>query len=83
MFAQTSGGEIYSTTFAFNKGYIKVTYDAEVETTDDPGHDFTSITTSGRRHSADDCVKDARRPHQHPSQSTQMLALCKGFIGSH
>ena len=47
MFAQTSGGEIYSTTFAFNKGYIKVTYDAEVETTDDPGHDFTSITTSG------------------------------------
>ena len=46
MFAQTSGGEIYSTTFAFNKGYIKVTYDAEVETTDDPGHDFTSITTS-------------------------------------
>ena len=47
MFAQTSGGEIGSTTFAFNKGYIKVTYDAEVETTDDPGHDFTSITTSG------------------------------------
>ena len=47
MFAQTSGGEIYSTTFAFNKGYIKVTYDAEVETTDAPGHDFTSITTSG------------------------------------
>lgn len=47
MFAQTSGGEIYSTTFAFNKGYIKVTYDAEVETTDDPGHNFTSITTSG------------------------------------
>ena len=47
MFAKTSGGEIYSTTFAFNKGYIKVTYDAEVETTDDPGHDFTSITTSG------------------------------------
>ena len=47
MFAQTSGGEIYSTTFAFNKGYIKVTYDTEVETTDDPGHNFTSITTSG------------------------------------
>ena len=47
MFAQTSGGEILSTSFAFNKGYIKVTYDAEVETTDDPGHDFTSITTSG------------------------------------
>ena len=47
MFAQTSGGEILSTTFSFNKGYIKVTYDAEVETTDDPGHDFTSITTSG------------------------------------
>ena len=47
MFAQTSGGEILSTTFSFNKGYIKVTYDTEVETTDDPGHDFTSITTSG------------------------------------
>ena len=47
MFAQTSGGEILSTTFSFNKGYIKVTYDTEVETTDDPGHDFTSITHSG------------------------------------
>ena len=47
MFAQTSGGEILSTTFSFNKGYIKVTYDTEVETTDDPGHNFTSITTSG------------------------------------